>query len=189
MLFVLVSIFSIIFIFADVFETYTFEKEICFFGDEKICGIKRNYRKITNNKQKLSFTSKIIDKIINFCINYGLEIPYYVFNMFRNAFGLYSDDTRKYIISLININKKMLKKIHSINDKLFKYIPSFEKNKSFAIIFLSFYFMFLSFNIFHSLMIVINPSNFIVYAIFQNIMLLFCFIFYNGKDNFYLFIF
>ena len=37
-------------------------------------------------------------------------------------------------------------------------------------------------------MIIINPSNFIVYAIIQNIMLLFCFIFYNGKDNFvYLF--
>ena len=188
MLFVLVSIFSIIFIFTDVYETYTFEKEICFFGYEKICEIKRNYKKITNNKPKLSFISQIIDYVINFCINYGSEIPYYVFNMFRNAFGLYNDEPRKKIMSIINISKKTLKKIQSIYGKLFKYIPSFEKNKIFANIFLSFYFMFLSFNIFNSLLIFINPSNFIINIIIQNIMLLLCLIFYNGKDNFvYLF--
>ena len=81
---------------------------------EKIYEIKRNYKKITNNKQELSFIIQIIDNIINFYINYGSEIPYYAFNMFRNAFGLYNDEPRKKIIIIININKKTLKK-NSIN--------------------------------------------------------------------------
>lgn len=179
----IVFIISGLLIFTDVFETYTFEKEICIFGYERICKIKRNYKKINNNKQKLSFISELIDIFINFCIDYGGKIPYYTFNMFKNAFRLSSDCTRKLVMNIININQKTLKKIHSIYEKLFKYIPSFDKNKTFANIFLLLYFMFLLFNIFRILLVVVNPSNFIVYVIIQNIMLLFCFVFYNGKDD------
>ena len=174
---IFIFIISGLLIFTDVFETYTFEKEICIFGYERICKIKRNYKKINNNKQKLSFISELIDIFINFCIDYGGKIPYYTFNMFKNAFRLSSDCTRKLVMNIININQKTLKKIHSIYEKLFKYIPSFDKNKTFANIFLLLYFMFLLFNIFRILLVVVNPSNFIVYVIIQNIMLLFCFVF------------
>ena len=85
--------------------------------------------------------------------------------MFKNAFRLSSDCTRKLVMNIININQKTLKKIHSIYEKLFKYIPSFDKNKTFANIFLLLYFMFLLFNIFRILLVVVNPSNFIVYVI------------------------
>ena len=138
MLFVLVSIFSIIFIFTDVYETYTFEKEICFFGYEKICEIKRNYKKITNNKPKLSFISQIIDYVINFCINYGSEIPYYAFNMFRNAFGLYNDEPRKKIMSIININKKTLKKFNQFMENYLNIFLHLKKIKYLLIFFCHF---------------------------------------------------
>ncbi len=132
---IFIFIISGLLIFTDVFETYTFEKEICIFGYERICKIKRNYKKINNNKQKLSFISELIDIFINFCIDYGGKIPYYTFNMFKNAFRLSSDCTRKLVMNIININQKTLKKIHSIYEKLFKYIPSFDKNKTLLIFF------------------------------------------------------
>ena len=63
--------------------------------------------------------------------------------MLRNVYGLCSDDTRKHIISLININKKILKKVNSINEKLLKYIPPFEKNKSFTIFIVVLFYIFI----------------------------------------------
>ena len=55
--------------------------------------------------------------------------------MFRNAFGLYNDEPRKKIISIININKKTLKKFNQFMENYLNIFLHLKKINYFLLFF------------------------------------------------------